>query len=116
MPRALTCHIGLSVSRVPRQHARSTRAFFGQWAPWLYRLYVVTIKLRHRGGAQGEEVDAKAKKRMQRWRARWGTQIGTVRLREDLPPGEAKSKVGHKIGVEKRDQNWAQKTRPEMRP
>ena len=29
--------IGLSVSRVPRQHARGTRAFFGQWAPWLCR-------------------------------------------------------------------------------
>ena len=95
---------------MPRQHARGTRAFFGQSAPWLYRLYVITI------ANFGTVAEPKAKKRMQRWSARWGAQIGIVGLREELPPGEARSKAGHKIGVEKRDQNWAQKTRPEMGP
>ena len=51
----------------------------------------------------GTVAGPKAKKRTQRWRARWGAKIATVRFREELPPGEARSKAGHQIGVEKRD-------------
>ena len=64
----------------------------------------------------GTVVEPKARKRMQRWRGRWGAQIGTVRLREELPLGESRSKAGHKIRVEKGDQNWGRKMRPKKGP
>ena len=62
----------------------------------------------------GTVAEPKARMRMQRWRGRWGGKIGTVRLREKLPLGESRSKAGHQIGSEKRDQKWAQILSPKM--
>ena len=64
----------------------------------------------------GTVAEPKARKWMQRWRARWAAKMGTIRLREELPLGEARDNAGHKIGIEKRDQNRGQKTRPKMDP
>ena len=60
----------------------------------------------------GSVSEDKARQWARRWRLRWGARHGAIRVRDELPVGEARSKAGPDTWVLKKSIQRVKKTRP----